>query len=115
MTAQITINPSNKYVFGSKVVTINAQDYVMQDFSINRPSSVTTLQGSFGEEIACVAVQQMEELSGTFVKESAKADPKLGDEFELEGKTFFIIESSESRSNGEFATLSFSAREKLAG
>ena len=112
--ANVTITPAGKYVFGSKSVTINAVDYVLQDFSITRPSEVTELNGSSGETIAVVAVQKLEELSGTFVKESGKTDPALGDEFDLEGKTYFITETSESRSNGEFATLSFSAREKLA-
>ena len=72
------------------------------------------MQGSQGEDIAMVAIQRLEELSGTFVKETAKADPALGDEFDLEGKTYVVVETSESRSNGEFATLSFSAREKLS-
>ena len=112
--ANVTITPSGKYVFGSQSVTINAVEYILQDFSITRPSEITELNGSQGETIAVVAVQKLEELSGTFVKESGKADPTLGDEFELEGKTYFITETSESRSNGEFATLSFSAREKLA-
>ena len=112
--ANVTITPDGKYVFGSKVVTINAQDYVLQDFTITRPSEVTELNGSQGETIAVVAVQKLEELSGTFVKESTKPDPVLGDEFDLEGKTYFVTETSESRSNGEFATLSFSAREKLS-
>ena len=112
--ANVSITPSGKYVFGSQSVTINAVEYVLQDFTISRPSEVTTLNGSQGEEIAVVAVQRLEELSGTFVKEQSKADPALGDEFAIDGKTYFITETSESRSNGEFATLSFSAREKLS-
>ena len=111
--ANISITPSNRFIFGSMVVTISGEDFVLQDFSISKPSSITELNGSSGEVIAVVAVQQLEELSGTFVKELSKADPALGDEFVLEGKTYFITETSESRSNGEFATLSFSAREKL--
>ena len=112
--ANVSITPSGKYVFGSQSVTINSVDYVLQDFTITRPSEVTELNGSSGETIAVVAVQKLEELSGTFVKELSKADPALGDEFNLEGKDYFITETSESRSNGEFATLSFSAREKLS-
>lgn len=112
--ANVTITPDGKYVFGSKVVTINAQDYVLQDFTITRPSEVTELNGDMGQTIAVVAVQKLEELSGTFVKESSKADPKLGDEFDLEGKTYFVVDTSDSFSNGEFATISFSAREKLS-
>jgi len=112
--ANVSITPSGKYVFGSQSVTINSVDYVLQDFTITRPSEVTELNGSQGETIAVVAVQKLEELSGTFVKELSKADPALGDEFTLENKDYFITETSESRSNGEFATLSFSAREKLS-
>jgi|11_taG_2_1085331.scaffolds.fasta_scaffold18753_2 hypothetical protein len=112
--ANVTITPNGKYVFGSKSVNINAVEYILQDFSITRPAEVTELNGSQGETIAVVAVQKLEELSGTFVKESGKPDPSLGMEFDLEGKTYFITETSESRSNGEFATLSFSAREKLS-
>ena len=111
--ATVTITPANTYEFGSKVVSISAVDYVLQDFTITRPSEVTELNGSQGETIAVVAVQKLEELSGTFVKETAKADPVIGDEFTLGSKTYFITETSESRSNGEFATISFSAREKL--
>ena len=112
--ANVTITPDGKYVFGSKVVTINAQDYVLQDFTITRPSNITELNGDMGQTIAVVAVQKLEELSGTFVKETNKPDPALGDEFVLEGKTYFCTSVSESRSNGEFATLSFDAREKLS-
>ena len=111
--ANVSITPSGKYVFGSMVATISGTDYVLQDFSISRPSEITELNGSQGETIAVVSVEKLSELSGTFVKESSKADPSLGDEFVIDGKTYFITETSESRSNGEFATLSFSAREKL--
>ena len=85
--ANVSITPSGKYVFGSQSVTINSVDYVLQDFTITRPSEVTELNGSQGETIAVVAVQKLEELSGTFVKELSKADPALGDEFTLETKT----------------------------
>jgi len=114
MTASVTVTPEGKYVFGSQSVSINSESYVLQDFTITRPSEVTELNGSQGETIAVVAVQKLEELSGTFVKEQSKADPVLGDEFTLGSKTYFVTETSESRSNGEFATLSFSAREKLS-
>jgi hypothetical protein len=109
----ISINPPNKFVFGSMVVTIGAEDFILQDYSLNRPSEVTELNGSQGQTIAVVAVQKSAEISGTFVKESAKTDPALGAEFTLDGVTYFIISTSESRSNGEFATISFDAREKL--
>lgn len=113
MTANVTINPPNKYLFGSKVLSVGTEQFVLQDYSLVRPSEVTELNGSMGETIAIVAVQKSSEISGTFVKESAKTDPALGAEFTLDGTTYFITETSESRSNGEFATLSFSAREKL--
>ena len=74
MTANITINPANKYVFGSKVVTIGTEEFVLQDYSLSRPSEVTELNGSSGETICVVAVQKSAEISGTFVKESAKTD-----------------------------------------
>lgn len=113
MSNHIVINPSNTYVFGSQNISIAGISYVLTDFSITRPSEITELKGAQGQTIAVVSIQSLEELSGSFVKEVAKADPSLGDEFTLDGKTYFITETSESRSNGEFATISFSAREKL--
>ena len=75
--ANVSITPSGKYVFGSQSVTINSVDYVLQDFTITRPSEVTELNGSQGETIAVAAVQKLEELSGTFVKEVKQSRPKF--------------------------------------
>ena len=113
MSNHVTINPAGVYVFGSQTVEINGISYVLQDFTITRPSEITELNGSQGETIAVVAVQKLEEVSGTFVKEQAQADPVLGDEFTIDNKVYWVADTSESRSNGEFATISFSAREKL--
>ena len=110
----VTITPSNRFIFGSKVITLAGNEYVLQDFTITRPSSVTELNGDMGQTIAVVSVTKLEELSGTFVKELSKPDPAVGDEFNLEGKDFFIVQVQETRANGEFATLSFEAKEKLS-
>lgn len=114
MALNITHQPAGVYEFGSKTVEINGNQYILQDFSISRPSNIVELEGSQGEVIACVSVQKLEELSGSFVKETAKPDPALGDTFTLEGKEYFLVETSESRSNGSFAIISFSAREVIS-
>jgi hypothetical protein len=114
MPANVTITPSGTFVYGSTSVTIGSTSYVLQDFTVNKPSNVSELQGSQGETIAVVSVEGLREISGTFVKEQSKPDPELGDQFTVDGVTYFVSSTSESRSNGEFATLSFEGKEVLS-
>lgn len=97
MPANVSITPSGVFVFGSKTVEINGVSYVLQDFTVSKPSNVSELQGSQGETIAVVAVEALGQISGTFVKEQNKPDPALGDQFTLDGVTYFVTETSESR------------------
>lgn len=118
MADNITIDGDN-YQFGGLVTTINGQEYIFQELSVTNGTNVIELEGSQGEVISQVFVGRPKEASGTAILEIDTDPLKRGDEFTAElvtgqgTTTFFVTETSITKSNGAFSTQSFSAREKL--
>jgi hypothetical protein len=102
-----------QYTFGGAVIDIDGNNYLLQDFSVSEGTNVIELEGSDGSVISQVFVGRPKELSGTAVVDASNPNLTQGQEFALEGVNYLVTETSVSRSNGSFATQSFSAREKL--
>ena len=114
-----TIDGTN-FSFGGLVVTISGEDYLFQEISVSEGTNVIELEGTDGDVISQVFVGRPREASGTAVVENDTPLLKRGDEFsfqvhptETAATTFFITETSITKSNGAFSTQSFSARAKL--
>lgn len=103
---------ANGQQFGGVSVNAGGGDMLLQDFTISNGTNVVELEGAEGEVIAQAFIARPEEMSGTAVSDGNGSFTR-GDEFSYDGKTWIVTETSQSRSNGSFATQSFTARTKI--
>ena len=110
--SNVTLDAEQGLEFGGISVTIDGTEFMFQDFSESSSTNVVELDGEEGQAIAQAFIGRPKEISGTAV---TKGSGRLtrGNEFSHDGITYIITETSVSRSNGSFATQSFSAREKI--
>jgi hypothetical protein len=98
--------------FGGISVDAGGGSVLLQDFTISEGTNVVELEGDEGQVIAQAFVQRPREMSGTAVSDGSGTFSR-GNEFSYDGGTWLVIETSQSRSNGSFATQGFTAREKI--
>ena len=103
---------ANGQEFGGINVTINGTNFLFQDFTTSESTNVVELDGDQGQAIAQAFIARPKEISGTSVADGG-GQLVQGNEFTHGGTTYIVTETSVSRSNGAFATQSFSARQKL--
>ena len=85
---------------------------LFQDFTTSESSNVVELEGDKGQVIAQAFIKRPKEMTGTAVSDGSGTFSR-GAEFSHDGTNYIVSEVSETRSNGAFATQSFTAREKL--
>ena len=99
--------------FGGISVDVgNAGNVLLQDFSISEGTNIVELEGDEGQVVAQAFVKRPREMSGTAVSNGGGTFSR-GDEFPYDGGTWLVIETTQNRSNGAFATQGFTAREKI--
>lgn len=103
---------TNNQEFGGVSVDAGGGSVLLQDFSISEGTNVVELEGDQGQVIAQAFVQRPREMSGTAVSDGSGTFTR-GDEFTYDGGTWLVIETTQNRSNGAFATQGFTAREKV--
>ena len=103
---------TNNQEFGGISVNAGGGAVLLQDFSISEGTNIVELEGAEGEVIAQAFVQRPREMSGTAVSDGAGTFSR-GDTFQYDGGTWLVIETTQNRSNGAFATQGFTAREKV--
>lgn len=103
---------SNGQEFGGVSVDAGGGIMLLQDFTISNGTNVVELEGDEGQVIAQAFIERPEEMSGTAVSDGT-GNFTRGDDFLYDSKTWIITETSQSRSNGSFATQSFTARTKI--
>lgn len=119
MAIEPPVIDGNEYDFGGIETSINGATYIFQDITVSDGTNIIELEGAQGETVSQVFVGRPKEVSGTAILKKDTSLLARGDEFSNDGipgagsTTFIITETSVTKSNGAFATQSFSAREKL--
>ncbi len=103
---------TNNQEFGGISVDAGGGSVLLQDFTISDGTNVVELEGDQGQVIAQAFVQRPKEMTGTAVSDGSGTFTR-GNEFDYNGTTFIVTETSQSRSNGSFATQGFTARQKI--
>lgn len=103
---------TNNQEFGGISVDAGGGSVLLQDFSISEGTNVVELEGDQGQVIAQAFVQRPREMSGTAVSDGSGTFTR-GDTFNYDGGNWLVIETTQNRSNGAFATQGFTAREKV--
>jgi hypothetical protein len=103
---------TNGQDFGGISVDVGSGSVLLQDFSVTEGTNIIELEGDQGQVVAQAFVQRPREMSGTAVSDGTATFTR-GDEFDYNSKTWMVIETTQNRSNGAFATQGFTAREKI--
>jgi hypothetical protein len=119
-TERVDTHPTNMSVtldtngqdFGGISVDVGSGSVLLQDFSVTEGTNIIELEGDQGQVVAQAFVQRPREMSGTAVSDGTGTFTR-GDEFTYNARTWMVIETTQNRSNGAFATQGFTAREKI--
>ena len=103
---------TNNQEFGGISVNAGGGAVLLQDFSITEGTNIVELEGDQGQVVAQAFVQRPREMSGTALSDGQGSFIR-GDEFSYNNNTWIVIETTQNRSNGAFATQGFTAREKV--
>ena len=103
---------ANGQQFGGVSVDAGGGNMLLQDFTISNGTNVVELEGAEGEVIAQAFIARPKEMTGTAVSDGTGTFSR-GSTFGYEGDTWIVTETSQSRSNGSFATQSFTARTQI--
>lgn len=77
--------------YGSRVLTVNGNTYIADDFTINRPSNLVERPGEFGQPTGWVLVPTLPTGSATLQLATTSTPlPEVGMSFVVDAETFML-------------------------
>lgn len=112
----LTIFSDGTQVFGvpDSPVTINSITYIAEDLTVTQPSTVVEIKDGDGIVIGQTIIPGPKTVTGKLqLAASSTAVPTVGLTMTLGGDTYYLTEVGEATSQGQYASVNFSAKQKI--